>query len=120
MPTSTGKEDLGRYQVVARVVKTRHTGVASSGPLEFIEAEALDEAPEPVYIMAMGAPRSGPSNQSPRANISQLQVGDLVGVHRGLTWEVNLPTVQPLHSEDDSSRIPRRKWLVAMEWDLVQ
>ncbi|KAJ5162128.1 hypothetical protein N7492_007520 [Penicillium capsulatum] len=139
LPASAGKEDLDRYLVAARVVNVRQTVVASSGPLAFIEAEAEAEAEgnisprngplEPYYIMAMGAPRSRPSSQSSRIDTTKLQTGDLIGVHRGLTWELGLPITQsPPTSveysselpENDGSTIPRRRWLVAMEWDLVQ
>lgn len=123
MPASTGKEDLSRYLLVARVVGARQTGVVSSGPFAFIQAETPDDR-KPIYIMAMGAPRSKLSNLSSRAETSPLQAGDVVGVYRGLTWEVDLPMPQSLHtdqetSENDRFTNPNRRWLVAMEWDLV-
>ena len=131
-----GIEDLGKYLIAARIVSVKQTVLVSSGPLAFIRAEPVgdyvgeDREHAVIPIVAMGAPRyKPPSCQTSRTGVALLQAGDLVGVHRGLAWEVDIhgsqaislglenPSIGPTR---DGSDDPGQRWLVAMEWDLIQ
>lgn len=140
--TGTGRvlDDLGRYLVAARVVQARQTVLSSSGPLAFVQAEPVgcstdDKGDEHLLrVMAMGAPRSRPDScQLPSPNGGAVTVpvraGDLMGIHRGLAWEVELvefqrPStahgLQPIPLEQDHNEDRKQRWLVAMEWDLIR
>lgn len=118
-----------QYLVVARVVKARHGGFSSSGPLTFIEAHKLIDSPgrvdpDGVQFILMGLPRSSIS-QSTRQSLARVQAGDLIGIRRGLAWDVDLCASLSMEKEliDDPKRKnkdpPEGRWLVAMEWDLI-
>ncbi|KAJ5918198.1 hypothetical protein N7454_010573 [Penicillium verhagenii] len=129
-------EDLGRYLVGVRVVGVRHAVLSSAGPLAFITAEVVAGAggdgsgEEVLHILAIGPARSKP-RLSVRSAPGRVEVGDLLGFLRGLAWDVDLressalldhEEVQGLlHTqEDDGIDRAKKRWLVAMEWDLVQ
>ncbi|KAE8398058.1 hypothetical protein BDV37DRAFT_41302 [Aspergillus pseudonomiae] len=134
--------DLQKYFLVIRIADVRQSALASSGPLAFVRGKpvtSLDddedasgnrEGSEMRSILLLGAPRSQPaglSSQYPDASrVPGLVRGNLVGVHRGLVWELDLEdrlSGYDIPSEPDSdghgqSRTTT-KWLVCMEWDLI-
>ncbi|KAJ5594249.1 uncharacterized protein N7459_000457 [Penicillium hispanicum] len=129
------RERLEQYLVAARVVSARPALHSSSGPLAFIHAESVADSADgagnvAVNILAMGPPRSKP--QSRRASTTHgmsLLAGDLLGVHRGLAWDVEVPASRALSvvpgqgfgpPEDYNGDGPKERWIVAMEWDLLQ
>lgn len=138
--SGTSFEDLSQYLVAARVVHASQTALSSSGALAFIQAESVScptgerESSEHINVMAMGPPRSKPDSGqlSTRTRGIQtviLRAGDLVGIHRGLAWEVEFLEFQALGaahglrsgaSERDDQESRKQRWLVAMEWDLIQ
>lgn len=140
--TDVTNQDLSRYLVAARVLGASQTAMNSSGALGFILAAPVNDSSnvgqesEVINILAMGPPRTKPESRQVSTRFSGIQtvpihVGDLVGIYRGLTWEVDLDEFQTLGA---SNRIPldslsdqrtddekqKQRWLVAMEWDLMQ
>lgn len=128
---------LGQYLVAARIVNASQTALSSSGSLAFIQAAhglsstVEGKTSELLNIMAMGPPRSKPDSRrllpgSGGAQTVSVRVGDLVGVHRGLAWEVELQTFQALGAAHCLRPVPtehddrKQRWLVAMEWDLIE
>lgn len=135
---------VSRYLVAARVIHANQAVLSSSGPLTFIQAEAMGGSlPERerqglIYIMAMGLPRSKPASReitSPPSTVqtATIQPGNLLGIHHGLAWDVELRESQPLSSamksvemhqptpsRTDVGRAPKKDWLVAMEWDIIE
>lgn len=100
--SSKPRDDPSRYHLSARVISARQD-VRASGAVSFIRAEAESAGEKKVVnMMAMG--------QSGR----QLQPRNLVGIHPGLTWTVDLGLSAPLGNDGSD-----RGWLVAMEWDLL-
>lgn len=115
--TESPYANLRRYLVAARILDVDQTVLNSSGALAFIRAEPVSRPPavgqnsEVMNIVAMGPPRSKPDSRQISTRFGGIQtipfhVGDLVGIHRSLAWEVELRQEQ--------------RWLVAMEWDLTQ
>lgn len=125
---------LSRYLVAVRVVSVSHAMLSSSGPLAFITAETVNVSREKeedcksLNILALGPPKSKPRSSS-RSIPGQIQQGDLLGFHRGLAWDIDLhdPQISPAgaeletaYSQVDIPAKDRKRWLVAMEWDLVE
>ncbi|KAJ5572593.1 hypothetical protein N7450_009577 [Penicillium hetheringtonii] len=128
-----------QYLATVRVIHANHAVLSSAGPLTFVQAEKTNGTstdindPEIIQIMMMGLPRS---RQVPRADIVQfapLQTGDLLGIHHGLTWNVELHAFQsldPCLASTESLPIPsaiknagyspKKDWLIAMEWDILE
>ncbi|KAJ5703884.1 hypothetical protein N7493_011022 [Penicillium malachiteum] len=128
-----GSGDLSQYLVAARVVSVTQAAFSSAGPLAFIRAECVSESEGEMTvlpILAMGLPRRKPSSCS-RSTPFQIKVGDLLGFHRGLAWDIDLHAPEAsaylgsgeqevILSEMDNTQNPKERWLVAMEWDLVE
>lgn len=136
--------DMRRYLLAARVIHANQTVLSSSGPLAFIQAEKIvdgsqserDER-EIIHIMTMGLPRSKPPSRGidQRAETAQavIQTGDLLGIHKGLAWNLELHGFQQLSSlpypvempgslslESGASSSFKKEWLIAMEWDILE
>ncbi|OGM41186.1 hypothetical protein ABOM_009557 [Aspergillus bombycis] len=135
--------DLQRYLLVVRIAEVRQSALASSGPLAFVRGQpvtSLDEeedvasgpreGSEMKSILLLGAPRSQPaglSSQYPDApRVPGLVGGNLVGVYRGLVWELDLEdrlSGSGLPSDPNSDGHGQSgtttRWLVCMEWDLI-
>lgn len=128
-----------RYLVTARVVHATQGTFSSSGPVALVQAEITrpsedqnqeqKEESECLNIMVMGLPRSqtrssGGSHTDQICN-SSIKIGDLVAIHRGLTWEMDLHDFQALGAtkdlafEGDLPSDAKRRWLVAMEWSIL-
>lgn len=147
----TGTNHPDRYSVTVRVEKASRDILNSSGPLTFVEGRPVnvtwpraqaqaqtqgqecesDLEPEFRKILLLGPPRSSKSvdgRTSPQA--PGLGEDSLVGIHRGLVWEVELkldghghPGESGVEREGGTSctrATATEKWLVAMEWDLLQ
>lgn len=131
--------DTRNYLLTARIKGARQTALASSGPLAFVQAQVISH-PTPKYeetgneidydsrnILLMGTPRS-------HSEPLELKPDSGIWVYRGLVWEIEL-------KEDDMDDLMRgdssqagltdyqpsttktadhERWLVAMEWDLLQ
>ncbi|KAE8413338.1 hypothetical protein BDV36DRAFT_287091 [Aspergillus pseudocaelatus] len=134
--------DLQRYFLVVRIADVRQSALASSGPLAFVRGQPVTsledeedasghrESSEMKHILLLGAPRSQPAgvpSQHPDASpVPELVGGSLVGVHRGLVWELDLEDrlsgygVQSDPNSDGQGQPgATTKWLVCMEWDLI-
>ncbi|CAI7593586.1 unnamed protein product [Penicillium pancosmium] len=136
--------DMKRYLLTARVIRANQAVLSSSGPLAFIEAEKIVDGSQLegdergiIHIMTMGLPRSKPPSRGtdPRAETAQavIQTGDLLGIHRGLAWNLEFDGLQQLSSLPYPIEVPRplsfgsgasssskKEWLIAMEWDIVE
>lgn len=137
MPSSGA---LAKYLVAARVAGITHSKTAGCGSIAFLQAEPVVrhqvqdiDVTDCLNILIMGPPRSKPDFcQSPSDLVPQK--GDLIGIHRGLTWTLRLrslpgqvedhhgathptlPDATPANEENFEGKEP---WLVAMEWDLI-
>ncbi|KAL1984684.1 hypothetical protein VTN96DRAFT_8810 [Rasamsonia emersonii] len=152
-----------RYLFTARVDRCRNS-MLCSGPMILVRGHLIDSKQDPEgtsqsptsvserpsrNILLLGAPASNqrtaqntnslrPLSLSSRPSIA-LKHGDVIGVHRGLTWEIDLDkgflqgqtdyktATQALSDNDNrdvSTSTPGKdketeKWLVAAEWDLL-
>ncbi|KAI9925603.1 hypothetical protein MW887_005985 [Aspergillus wentii] len=127
--------DPKKYSLIARVRNVRQTALSSSGPLAFVEGQSGsntgdDQVSESPNILLLGPPRSKPAESSMlSAHVPELRADNLIGVHRGLTWEIylnervgcSLPTenLDPNQSQQEN-HTDTKQWLVGMEWDLIQ
>ncbi|KAJ5668222.1 uncharacterized protein N7477_006792 [Penicillium maclennaniae] len=132
---SETKNASSKYLVTARVVHVSPGTLSSSGPLTLIRAEIIEASEETeqerkfLNIMAMGSPRSqlctSDGSHTGHFHISSVQEGDLVGIYRGLTWEMELHDGQALGAtkdlalDGDSLNDINQRWLVVMKWDLL-
>ncbi|KAG2417263.1 hypothetical protein HFD88_008482 [Aspergillus terreus] len=129
--------DLKKYFLAFRVDEVRQSALGSSGPLAFARGRPVDSsgnAGEDVpqkNILLVGPPRSrsieSPFQSSTRTRVPDLQAGNLIGICRGLVWELDLddPVVgktgelENLITMDSSGDLPAGKWLVGMEWEVL-
>ncbi|KAL5050514.1 hypothetical protein BDW71DRAFT_174083 [Aspergillus fruticulosus] len=145
--------DPSRYSYMLRISAVRQSALGSCGPLAFIQGRAAAAASVfsegPMYdtglktdtagndmrnVLLMGAPRLRAGELRPSSRVPSLQAGDVVGVLRGLVWEI--PGVEsgmvsvPLPVEHEHERILRAeserfpgsglgRWLVGMEWEVI-
>ena len=128
-----------QYLVTARVIHANQTTLSSSGPLTFVQAEKANgsstdtDDSEVIQIMMMGLPRTRATSRTDTAKSAPLQTGDLLGIHHGLTWNVELHAFQslnPSRASTENSDIqsamkevgypPKKDWLIAMEWDILE
>lgn len=116
-----------KYLITACITKVRRSALGSSGPLAFVEAQIQQpteaEVGESRNVLLMGSPRFRPEFHG-------IRVDDVIGIYRGLVWEIELsqdsvddllrdgprPTDLTGYTNGDDSE----KWLVVMEWDLLQ
>ncbi|KAL2810380.1 hypothetical protein BJX63DRAFT_423096 [Aspergillus granulosus] len=132
--------DLQSYSLVVRITSLHRSALGSCGPLTFIQGqevlalqqmETVDGRDTPQRIrnvLLLGAPRTGPDQLHTSASTSGSgpRVGDVVGVHRGLVWEIDMETdttampeqEQILRRESDRAPVSGR-WLVGMEWEVI-
>ncbi|KAE8374281.1 hypothetical protein BDV26DRAFT_47004 [Aspergillus bertholletiae] len=134
--------DLEKYFLVVRIADIHQSALVSSGPLAFIRGQPVTSADEDEdasdhhggnqmkNILLLGGPRSQPvglSSQNPDSNrVPKLDGGNLVGVHRGLVWELDLEDrlsgygmQRDTGSEQHGQSGTTTRWVVCMEWDLI-
>lgn len=127
--SSSGIDTRG-YFLVGRVQNVSQGVLGSSGPVAFVLVEECErnsgddqtgEARSPTRnILLFGMPRSKPERSSTGNDVPELQQGRLVGVHKGLVWEIELDKRPSEPKSSDESRGDMEKWLVCMEWDIIQ
>jgi hypothetical protein len=135
--------DLSQYFLVLRILDVRQSALGSSGPVAYIRGVQVTGPDESEHstsrsrkLLLLGPPRPA-SLQSSRARtqIPELRTGHLVGVCRSLVWEVglqqahldsNVPSEETQENEElvsslgcDTSTKHPEKWLVGMEWELI-
>ncbi|KAJ5592669.1 hypothetical protein N7537_009573 [Penicillium hordei] len=140
-------EKLNAYLLTARAIHVSQSALSGCGALTFLQAEVLTgnhvqgrNPNAPLNIMIMGPSRSKsaarPIPSHPGASVApHLRKGDLVGIHKGLNWNLELGNpfcedgipgeVADRVSEcgpSENGRHPQIKegWLIAMEWDLIE
>ncbi|GIJ99363.1 hypothetical protein Aspvir_001493 [Aspergillus viridinutans] len=138
-----GPPDLGRYYLVLRILDVRQSALGSSGPLAYIHGVQVTPPGESERansqsrrVLLLGPPRLASSQSSrARTQIPELRTGHLIGVFRSLVWEVgleqlhlegNVPRDETQENEElvssllcDTSTEHLEKWLVGMEWELI-
>ncbi|CAI7642743.1 unnamed protein product [Penicillium discolor] len=140
-------EKLNAYLLTARVVHVSQSAMSGCGALAFLRAEVLTgnhvQGRNPnaaLNIMIMGPSRSKPAvrpipSHSDATTSPYLRKGDVVGIHRGLNWSLELGNPFCAHgilgqlddhvsecgpSENGGHPHTKEGWLIAMEWDLVE
>ncbi|KAL4781473.1 hypothetical protein BJX76DRAFT_335294 [Aspergillus varians] len=125
--------DSTRYSLKLRISKVRQSALSSCGPLAFIQGQAMlssedrDSADDTTRnVLLMGAPRLRPGELRTSSRVPSLQAGDVVGVLRGLVWELRAgesPSPIPDHEQIlrcESEQSPGLgRWLVGMEWEVM-
>ncbi|KAF7167387.1 hypothetical protein CNMCM5623_000685 [Aspergillus felis] len=138
-----GTSDLSQYFLVLRILDVRQSALGSSGPLAYIHGVQVTPPDESKRansqsrrVLLLGPPRPASSQSSrARTQIPELRTGHLVGVFRSLVWEVgleqlpvggNVPREGTQENEElvsslgcDTSTEHLEKWLVGMEWELI-
>ncbi|KAL4819301.1 hypothetical protein BDW67DRAFT_140432 [Aspergillus spinulosporus] len=145
--------DSSRYSCMLRISDVRQSAPGSCGPLAFIRGQVVTAASvssknfmhdtgletngagnDTRNVLLMGAPRLHAGELRPSSRVPSLQAGNLVGVLRGLVWEI--PGVEtavgsvPLPAENRHEQIwkdesewspePRSgRWLVGIEWEII-
>ncbi|KAL4942478.1 hypothetical protein BDV06DRAFT_163221 [Aspergillus oleicola] len=132
---------------VLRIQNVRQFALGSCGPLAFLQGQAIetesgngdmtsnpnplsaDDEPNARNVLLMGAPRLRPGELRPSSRVAKLRVGDVVGVLRGLVWEVGLQhsddtALEKVISEHEQmlqgeSESGGGRWLVGMEWEVL-
>ncbi|KAF7526812.1 hypothetical protein PCG10_003881 [Penicillium crustosum] len=142
-------EKLNAYLLTARVIHVSQSSLSGCGAIAFFRAEVLTGShvqgqgrnPNAVLnIMIMGPSRSKsavrPTSSHSNATVTpHLRKGDVVGIHRGLNWSLELGNSFFEHgipgqagdhvsecapSENGGHSQTKEGWLIAMEWDLVE
>ncbi|RDW72280.1 uncharacterized protein DSM5745_07452 [Aspergillus mulundensis] len=140
--------DPSKYSIMLRIFDVRQSALGSCGPLAFIRGQTVAAASvssegqmrsadtdadtadhNTRNVLLMGAPRLRAGELRPLSRVPTLQAGDMVGVLRGLVWE--LPDMESglsagreheriLQGENEQSPgLVLGKWLVGMEWDVI-
>ncbi|PKY06626.1 hypothetical protein P168DRAFT_302929 [Aspergillus campestris IBT 28561] len=123
--------DVHDYALAVKVMSVQQTSLTSSGPLAFVrghpilslsseETQGQADSEPTKNVVLFGSPRArptaSPTEQVIRSRVPDLQPGSLIGVCRGLVWEIDLSDLGLEGAVDSASA---GKWLVGMEWDLI-
>lgn len=122
--------DVHDYALAVKVASVRQTALTSSGPLAFVrgypvltlseETQGPADSEPTKNVVLFGSPRArptaSPTEQVIRSRAPDLQSGSIIGVCRGLVWEIEL---SDLGLEGAVETASAGKWLVGMEWDLI-
>ncbi|KAL5003749.1 hypothetical protein BDV10DRAFT_2534 [Aspergillus recurvatus] len=148
--------DPSRYSYMLRISDVRQSALGSCGPLAFIRGQAVAAASvfsgdtiretgvetdkagndmrNVLLVLLMGVPRLRAGELRPPSRVPSLQEGDVVGILRGLVWEIPAGKSEmgsvPLPAEPEHERILRgeselflgsrlERWLVGMEWEVI-
>lgn len=102
----------------------RQGALGSSGPVLFVEvmcedgSDECDSRSRLRNILLFGVPRSNSGLVPESHHIPDLQPDSLVGVYKGLVWEIELDDATDSRPGSESGN--KQKWLVCMEWDLIE
>ncbi|KAL2868630.1 uncharacterized protein BJX67DRAFT_46479 [Aspergillus lucknowensis] len=127
-----------KYSLVVRISNVRQHALGSCGLLAFVrgqdepslehmESGDGEDAPQKTRnALLLGPPRLRPGELRTSAHVPSLQAGNVVGVFRGLVWEVDSELdsgVAPEYEralQHESARCPGLgRWLVGMEWEVI-
>ncbi|KAL4775680.1 hypothetical protein BDW60DRAFT_125741 [Aspergillus nidulans var. acristatus] len=145
--------DSSKYSCVLRISDVRQSALGSCGPLAFIRGQVVATASvfsensthdtgletngagnDTRNVLLMGAPRLHAGELRPSSRVPSLQAGNLVGILRGLVWEIPgvqagmgsvSPPAEHRHEQiwrGESKRSPESRlgrWLVGMEWEII-
>lgn len=134
----TDSFSLDLYAIAIRVTSARQSALPSCGALVFAQGQLInssetnetDTEPQTQMknVLLLGPPRQQKSRHT-ATNVPDLNPGDVVGVFRGLAWEVELGKPAPaseigldlndLIPSDRSHVQSAGKWHVGMEWELI-
>lgn len=125
--------NTNRYSLMLRISNVRQSALSSCGPLAFLQGQAM-ASPEDSDIaddvtknvLLIGSPRLRPGEMRASSRVPGLQAGDVVGILRGLVWELGVESDASLipHHEQIIRRESERslglgKWLVGVEWEVI-
>ncbi|KAL4881082.1 hypothetical protein BJY04DRAFT_189873 [Aspergillus karnatakaensis] len=127
-----------RYSFMLTIRNVRQTALGSCGALAFVQghdspfsrqSESADEdsLPKSRNVLLLGSPRLRPGElRTSSVRPPELKEGDVVGVFKGLVWEVGQEdeTGPGLDHEQILRRESQRgpglgRWFVGMEWEVV-
>ncbi|BCR94613.1 uncharacterized protein AKAW2_11659A [Aspergillus luchuensis] len=134
----TDPPSLDTYAIAIRITCARQSALPSCGALAFAQGHTVDPSEtnatdtrfqtQTKNVLLLGPPRQQKSRHS-ATHIPDLEPGDVVGVFRGLAWEVDLGEPAPalevgldldgLSQSDRSYMQSAGKWHVGMEWELI-
>ncbi|KAI2904573.1 hypothetical protein CBS76997_4176 [Aspergillus niger] len=134
----TDSSSLDLYTIAIRITSARQSALPSCGALVFAQGQLINSSEtnetntEPQTqmknVLLLGPPRQQKSRHT-ATNVPDLNPGDVVGVFRGLAWEVELGKPAPaseigfdlndLIPSDRSHVQSAGKWHVGMEWELI-
>lgn len=140
----------GKYLLAAHVDNSSQ-GMLSSGPFTLVKGHSIEtELLESSWssssgdrnLLLLGPPRSRSTainTSSTSGQISKLNKTNVIGVHHGLAWEIELGSegmttdigeyerhagdeISPFSGRRSGSAVEqnRQKWLVGLEWDLIR
>ncbi|OJJ48707.1 hypothetical protein ASPZODRAFT_140975 [Penicilliopsis zonata CBS 506.65] len=116
-----------QYVVILRVDSVRQSALASSGPLAFVRGEPIRLKGGLQQVQRRNFLLLGPSRPRP---VPDLQRGNIIGIYRGLAWEIDLggihedggvgnPAPGMILGDIPSDLTETEKWFVGVEWDLL-
>ncbi|GKZ32691.1 hypothetical protein AbraIFM66950_002290 [Aspergillus brasiliensis] len=137
---TTNPYPLDLYAIAIRITSARQSVLPSCGALAFVQGHPVDSSesndtdtqPQTQIknVLLLGPPRQQKSRNA-ATQIPDLKPGDVVGVFRGLAWEVELGEHKdvPVSGADfdlkdlsPSDRLHLQsagKWHIGMEWELI-
>ncbi|OJJ03509.1 hypothetical protein ASPVEDRAFT_53889 [Aspergillus versicolor CBS 583.65] len=125
--------NTNRYSLMLRISNVRQSALSSCGPLAFLQGQTM-ASPEDFdpgnnvtkNVLLIGFPRLRAGEMRTSSRVPGLEAGDVVGVLRGLVWELGVKSDTnhiPDHEQilrRESERSPGLgKWLVGMEWEVI-
>ncbi|KAL4799788.1 hypothetical protein BDV19DRAFT_236770 [Aspergillus venezuelensis] len=141
---SDGSAGLSMYAFILRIQNVRQSALGSCGPLAFSRGQVIesergndmmasladaqtndDNDDVTRNVLLMGAPRLCPGELRPSSRVPELRIDDMVGILRGLVWEVGLrgledATFEAAVSEHEQTlQNEGGRWLVGMEWEVI-
>ncbi|KAL4808864.1 hypothetical protein BDV18DRAFT_90904 [Aspergillus unguis] len=133
-----------RYSLILRISDVRQSALGSCGPLAFLRGHSTDMAFEESLnsdypsedvirnVLLMGAPLLRPGELRTSSRVPGLRTGDVVGVVRGLVWDLDLGDDADSvslsgHEREVRTELERHQglgsslgaWLVGMEWEIL-
>ncbi|KAL4951441.1 hypothetical protein BDW69DRAFT_186394 [Aspergillus filifer] len=139
-----GSADLSMYAFVLRIQNVRQSALGSCGPLAFLQGQVIepgrgndivtssadaqtndDNDNATRNVLLMGAPRLRPNELRPSSRVPELLANTVVGVLKGLVWEVGLGS--PEDATFEAAVLERKqllqyesgRWLIGMEWEVI-
>ncbi|PYH97094.1 hypothetical protein BO71DRAFT_448227 [Aspergillus ellipticus CBS 707.79] len=130
--------DMEKYSIAVRISSVRQSALGSCGALAFVRGCPVGsaEGDEPGDVQMKNVLLLGPPATAAQSRrIPDLKAGMVVGVFRGLAWDVDLgessgisqvlgtemgiPAIEDMPQSDREDLTSRGKWHIGMEWEVV-